>query len=86
MEKTIKITNETGLHARPAAILAKTAAKFSADINIKTQGKDINAKSIMNILSAGLKKDDEITIVANGTDEKEAVEAIVNLFNSNFKE
>lgn len=86
MKKTVKIVNETGLHARPAGVFVKTASKFSSDISIEFNGSSINAKSIMNILSLGLKKGDEITISANGSDENDAVEALVNLIETKFGE
>lgn len=86
MKKTVKILNESGLHARPAGMFVKTASKFSSDINIEYNGSSYNAKSIMNILSLGLKKDEEITIAANGADENEAVEALANLVETKFGE
>ena len=86
MEKIAKIINESGVHARPAGAFVKMATGFSSDINIEVNGKNVNAKSIMNLLSLGLKKDDEIKIIANGEDEIEAVEALVNLIHSKFGE
>lgn len=86
MERTVKIINETGLHARPASLLVKTATRFISDINIEFKDNIINAKSIMNILSAGLQKDAEIKIVAAGPDESEAVHALLDLINSKFGE
>lgn len=86
MEKIIKILNETGLHARPASQLVKAATSFLSDVTIEFKGSEFNAKSIMSILSAGLKKGDEIKIIARGTDEKEAVDALVDLINSKFGE
>ncbi|QEK11500.1 HPr family phosphocarrier protein [Crassaminicella thermophila] len=86
MEKVVTILNEAGLHARPAGAFVKMASQFSSDINIEVNGKSLNAKSIMNLLSLGLKKGDEIKIVANGADEKEAVEALADLVNSKFGE
>lgn len=86
LERTVKIINETGLHARPASLLAKTATQFISDINIEFQDNIINAKSIINILSAGLQKDAEIKIVAAGPDENEAINALSDLINSKFGE
>lgn len=86
MEKQVKILNETGLHARPAAIFVKTASQFKSEINIEKESTSLNAKSIMNILGLGLRKGDEIKITAYGTDEKEAIEALVNLIESKFGE
>ncbi|QZY55827.1 HPr family phosphocarrier protein [Crassaminicella profunda] len=86
MERTVKILNESGMHARPAGAFVKKATGFSSDINVEVNGKTLNAKSIMNILSLGLKKDDEIKIVATGDDAEQAVEALVDLVNSKFGE
>lgn len=86
MEKTVKILNEEGLHARPAGVFVKTASQFLSEIKIEVNGKRSNAKSIMNLLSLGLKKGNEVKIIANGADEKEAIEALVDLVNSRFGE
>ncbi|SNS64723.1 phosphocarrier protein [Anaerovirgula multivorans] len=86
MERKVMIQNETGLHARPASSFVKVASQFTSDINIEFNGKLINGKSILNILSAGLQKGAEIKIIATGADEKEAVEALENLINSKFNE
>lgn len=86
MKKLVKILNETGLHARPASQLVQTAIKFESDINIEFSGTTSNAKSIMSIMGLGLKKDDEINIVANGSDADAAVEAVVNLIETKFGE
>lgn len=84
MEKTVKIVNETGLHARPAGLLVKLASRFSSDINIEYNGKTVNAKSIMGLLTLGIAHGDEIKIIANGADEQEAVEALVEFVNNKF--
>lgn len=86
MEKIVKILNETGLHARPASLLVKAATSFSSDITIAFKDNEFNAKSIMSILSAGLKKGDEIKVIAKGIDEEKAVEALVDLIHSKFGE
>ncbi|TCO76906.1 HPr family phosphocarrier protein [Marinisporobacter balticus] len=86
MEKSVKILNDAGLHARPAAAFVKKASEFVSDIVIEEDTKKVNAKSIMNVLSVGIKKDAEIKIIANGPDEQEAVEALVDLVNSKFGE
>lgn len=84
MEKTIKLANESGLHARPAGLLVNETKKYESDIQIKHEDKTVNAKSIMNLLSLGLDKGSEITIITNGSDEKEALDAIVNLLENNL--
>ncbi|SHH59343.1 phosphocarrier protein [Caloranaerobacter azorensis DSM 13643] len=86
MEKTVKILNESGLHARPASVFVKTASQFKSDIKIKFNGNILNAKSIMNLMSLGLKKDDEIKLIIDGPDAEEAMEALVKLIESKFNE
>ncbi|MFY4773512.1 phosphocarrier protein HPr [Metabacillus sp. RGM 3146] len=75
-EKTFKVTAETGIHARPATVLVQTASRFDADVNLEYNGKTVNLKSIMGVMSLGIAKDAEIKITANGSDEAEAVAAI----------
>ncbi|MBU3098038.1 MULTISPECIES: HPr family phosphocarrier protein [Clostridium] len=86
MEKTVKILNEQGLHARPASIFVKTASKFKSTVSIVHGTGVANAKSIINIMSLGLKKDEEIKIVTEGADEKEAMAALVSLVENKFGE
>lgn len=80
------LKNETGLHARPASLFVKEASSYDSEIKVIKDGKEYNAKSIMGVLSMGAAKDDKIEIVADGPDEKEAVEALKKLIDSNFGE
>ncbi|WP_243385406.1 phosphocarrier protein HPr [Bacillus kexueae] len=75
-EKTFKITADTGIHARPATMLVQTASKFDADINLEYNGKTVNLKSIMGVMSLGIGKDAEIKVTAAGSDENDAIQAI----------
>jgi len=86
MEKTVKILNEQGLHARPASIFVRTASKFKCTVSIEHGSGVANAKSIINIMSLGLKKDEEIKILTEGIDEKEAMDALLALVESKFGE
>ena len=86
VKKDVVIQNETGLHARPASLFVKEAAKYVSDIYIIKDGKEFNAKSIMGILSMGVVKGDTITIQADGEDEEEAVNKLAELVNNNFEE
>ena len=75
----IVVLDPVGLHARPAALFVKTANKFVSSIsicNLSTPGKWANAKSILGLLTCGVKQGDRIEIKANGTDEIIAVEAL----------
>ena len=71
-EKVI-LQNETGLHARPAGELAKLASTFKSDVNLTVNGKTISAKSILAIMSLGIKANAEIEIECNGEDEETAL-------------
>lgn len=70
------IIDETGIHARPATMLVQTASKFDSDVQLEYNGKKVNLKSIMGVMSLGVGKGAEITIYAEGSDENEAIAAI----------
>ncbi len=85
----IVIMDPVGLHARPAALFVKLANKFSSNItlcNVSTSSKWANAKSILSVLTCGVKQGDKIEVQAEGADESEAVEALEKLVASNFAE
>lgn len=79
VKKTITITDNTGIHARPATLLVNKAGSFNSDLTIEYKGKSVNLKSIMGVMSLGIPKDAEITFTAEGPDEQEAIEAIYTL-------
>ena len=85
-EQVVTITNRAGIHARPAAVLVQASKDFISNIYFEKGNERINAKSIMGILTlvAGYKA--EIKIIAEGEDEKLAVETLVRLFESKFEE
>lgn len=77
MEKrNFKITAETGIHARPATLLVQAASKYNADITLEYDGKSVNLKSIMGVMSLGVGQNTNVTIAADGDDEKEAMEEV----------
>ncbi|KUO71374.1 MAG: hypothetical protein APF77_00195 [Clostridia bacterium BRH_c25] len=86
ISEKVTILNETGLHARPAAVFVSTAAKFKSDLMIRKGEKQVNAKSILSVLSLGISKGMEITISAQGPDEEEAVRKLAELIRSKFNE
>lgn len=87
VSKTFKIINDDGVHMRPANVFVSAMTKFKSDIKIIFKEKEIDGKSIMNIMASCIKCGDEITVVCNGNDEKEMIakaqEIIENGFNSN---
>ena len=86
VEKIVVVKNRAGIHARPAASIVKTANKFTSDIKIKKDDDEINAKSIMGIIALAAVFKTELKIIADGEDEKAAVEALYNLFENKFEE
>jgi phosphocarrier protein HPr len=84
--QTVKVTNESGIHARPASLFLQAATFFKSNITITKNEKSGNAKSLLGLLSLGIKKDTEITINAEGEDEKEAVTELIKLVASKFGE
>ena len=76
MEKKFTIIDEMGLHARPATVLVNTAGKFASDITLDYNGKSVNLKSIMGVMSLGVPHKAEILITAKGEDAAEALAAL----------
>ncbi len=84
--KEVKILNRAGIHARPAALIVQTASQFESKIFLEKDSEQINAKSIMGIITLGASYQTPITITAEGSDEENAVEAMAKLFESRFEE
>ena len=76
------VSNPQGLHARPATLLVRKAASFKSDIGIEFMGKKANIKSLIGILSLGVGPNNLVNVMANGADEKLALEEIIQLINS----
>lgn len=85
-EKTVRVRNRSGMHARPAGLLVKTANMYSSQIFLEKDDERINAKSIMGILILGATYNTPVKIVADGEDEQDAVDAIARLFENKFEE
>lgn len=75
--KKVNVNLKFGLHARPAGVLAKLAQGFQSDVTMKGNGKSVNAKSIMGVLSAGVQSGAEVEFICSGDDEAEALQDIV---------
>jgi phosphocarrier protein HPr len=86
VEKTVTIKNRAGIHARPAALLVQTANRFSANIFLEKDGEQINGKSIMGILTLAATYNSPIKIIADGSDEEDALQTICRLFETKFEE
>lgn len=85
-EITLTIRHEVGLHARPAALFVKTANRFTSQIEVEKDEQEVNAKSILSVLTLGAGQGAVVTIRAEGEDEVEAIEALRELVVSNFGE
>ena len=81
--KEITLKNEEGLHARPATEIAKTANQYACTTKFEVQAKEYNAKSVLNIMSAGIKNNTQIKIVCDGEDEEQALTQILETFKDN---
>ena len=84
VKEDVMLNNKTGLHARPATEIAKTAMSYKSDITFLVNDKKINAKSPLMLMAAGIKSKTEIEIICNGEDEKEALENLKNIIKENL--
>ncbi len=78
------ITDEIGIHARPAGLLAKTAKTVSSKVVIKANGKEADASKLMAVMGLGVKHGNEITVEVTGDDEAEAVVKMEEFFKANL--
>jgi len=84
--KETVVNNQVGLHARPATFFIQKANEFKCSVWVEREERKVNAKSLLGVLSLGIVKGTAINLIADGSDEKEAVEALVNLISSDFAE
>jgi phosphocarrier protein HPr len=86
IKKNFTIQNRLGIHARPAALFSKAASKYLCDIRVEKDGLNVNGKSIMGIMMLAAAKGNVIKILADGTDEEEAIRALGELIQEKFGE
>jgi phosphocarrier protein HPr len=86
VERSVQIVNEAGIHARPAAEIVKTAAKFRSEITIVKDGLDVNAKSIMGVMMLAAECGSTVLVRAIGDDAQAAVDAIAAVIGAGFGE
>ncbi len=84
--KSVDGNNLVGLHAGTATVFIQKANEFKCSIWVEFEERRVNAKSLLGVLSLGIVKGTEITLIANGSDEEEAVEALASLVASGFGE
>ena len=86
LNRKITIKNPSGLHLRPAGVLSQTAMKFKSDIIIEYGEKKIVAKSVLNVMAAGIKAGTEVNLIVDGEDEEEAMNTLVEAIESGLGE
>ena len=86
ISRDVTITNSIGLHARPATFFIQKANTFKCGVWVEKDDRRVNAKSLLGVLSLGIAKGMTITIIADGTDENSAVDALCALIDSGFEE
>lgn len=84
--KSVTITNQVGLHARPATFFIQKANEYKCSIWVEKDERKVNAKSLLGILSLGIVCGTDINIIADGADEQQAVDTLAELVNSKFEE
>lgn len=86
VSQKVTVKNSTGIHARPAATLAKTCAPFKSSIVLDTGAKKVQAKSVLNLMSAAIKCGTEIEVICDGEDEAAALATVVEAIESGLGE
>lgn len=82
--KEVVVQNQVGLHARPATFFIQKANEYKSSIWVEKDDRRVNAKSLLGVLSLGITKGITITIIAEGSDEEQAVSDLIELISSNF--
>ena len=85
IQKSMQIQLANGLEARPVAVLVQKASMFDSNIYIESEGKKVNAKSIMGMMSLGLNAGEEVTVIAEGADEGADVDSLEEYISGNEK-
>lgn len=86
IQRDVTVVNEGGLHARPATFFIQKANSYKSSIWVEKDDRRVNAKSLLGVLSLGIVKGMTITLIADGTDEEEALEGLSTLIDSGFAE
>ena len=86
ISKEVTIVNNVGLHSRPATFFIQKANAYKSSVWVEREDRRVNAKSLLGVLSLGIVKDMTVTILADGPDEKEAVDGLKALIESAFDE
>ncbi|MCI9456742.1 MAG: HPr family phosphocarrier protein [Oscillospiraceae bacterium] len=84
--KDVMVQNQVGLHARPATFFIQKANEYKSSIWVEKEERRVNAKSLLGVLSLGIVGGTQIRVIADGSDEQEAVENLIKLVESGFTE
>lgn len=84
LSKEITLVNSVGLHARPATFFIQKANSYRCSVWIENNSRRANAKSLLGVLSLGVRQGDSVTLIADGIDENEAIEGLCALILSGF--
>lgn len=82
----VTVTDEIGFHARTASLFAKKVGGFNSTIQVSFNGKTVNGKSMLAIMTLGVKSNASVEISAEGDDEKEALQALIDFVKNNFND
>lgn len=85
-QKTVRVKNKMGLHARPSALLVKAATKYRSDFFIEKEGTRVNGKSIMGVMMLAAECGSVLELIADGVDEDYLLEEIESILNEGFGE
>ena len=86
LERTVTITNEKGMHARPAALFVQTASQFESDVFLTRGDLEINGKSIMGVLMLAAETGSSLTLRVSGADEDQVMDQLIALIETGFGE
>jgi len=86
VQQTVTVPNRLGIHARPAALIVKRASSFRSEVTICSGGEEVNAKSIMGVMTLAAGQGTDLIVSASGPDEERAVQEICELVSSGFGE
>lgn len=86
ISKEVVINNQVGLHARPATFFIQKANEFKSSIWVEKDERRVNAKSLLGVLSLGIVKGNSVLLIADGSDEDDAVNTLSALIDSDFNE
>ena len=84
--KDVAVKNKVGLHASPATFFIQKANEYKSSIWVEKEGRRVNAKSLLGVLSLGISQDNSVRIIADGSDEEAAVDGLVKLVEGGFSE